>query len=719
MRHLSASSVASAAAPKPAPELTEDLAYLLDDVEYDVLNPRPSRLTDDTAAHTLRPYQEECIQRTLDELAQGVRRQAVSLPVGSGKTVVFSNLLQRVPVPKPGATRVLVLAHRKELLDQAMRQIQRAAPALRVTQDGGSSREPKDLSDLDVVIASVPALGITSSKRLAKYDPDDFKMIIIDEAHHAAATTYQRILDHFRVKDPDSHIFVWGCSATLMRSDGLSLSATFDKITYSRGFLEMINEGYLCNFTLKTVRTTVDLSTVKSRNGDYASGELSAAVNVAARNDEIVLAWFAAQDDGERASTLVFAVSIDHVESLTDTFVEHGIDARFLHSRIDRDERAGLIEAFRRGEFPVLINCGILTEGTDIPNINCIILARPTRSSVLYQQMLGRGLRLHHAKSDCLVIDIVDQHTKADLVTAPSLLGFSPDFQVAEARKFTDLADLAGNAIEAGGGAEVVAAAGSEEEVHALIDRLDGGGEGATPELGKPVDKLDELDRAMRLLMGEDGDGGWGGPTITGVDLETVGDAASLMKLTEFFEKEYGVASLNSRFDWFFLKSRALCLQLPSHQELRIEWTGSSDIVITKHFTITTPDGAQVRKHKKMAPQLTASTVAMAVAACDAWVRAEFPETWYRATRSAAARAGPISDAQVRYLEKLGYLDVPSHGVTREDRARRLRQMNKAQAGKAISRLVAGVGKASKAERKKRDKARADAEKNVRRHGVL
>ncbi|KAJ2551727.1 DEAD DEAH box helicase [Coemansia sp. RSA 1878] len=367
--------------------------------------------------HTLRPYQQECIDKSLSELKSGVWRQAVSLPVGSGKTVVFSNLIQHVKGRTELATKTLVLAHREELLAQAARQIQRASPHLVVEIDQGS-RVANPAAD--VVVASVPTLGREHSERLQRYDPRRFKCIIIDEAHHAAAETYMRILDYFKDK-----VFVWGCSATLQRHDGLGLTRAFDKIVYEKRFVEMIREGWLSRLRVLTVRTKSHLDSVRSYAGDFSTSSLSAAVNVQERNLAVVQAYKSLAAD--RRSVLVFAVDVAHARDLAELFTHYGTQAKCVLGSTRMAEREQILHEFRTGTLPVVVNCGILTEGTDIPNIDCVIMARPTRSAVLFQQMLGRGMRKHEGKTDCLVVDFVDSFkSDATQITVPTLLGLDP-----------------------------------------------------------------------------------------------------------------------------------------------------------------------------------------------------------------------------------------------------------------------------------------------------
>ncbi|KAJ2329834.1 DEAD DEAH box helicase, partial [Coemansia sp. RSA 2681] len=372
-------------------------------------------------AHTLRPYQQECIDACLASLRAGIRRQAVSLPVGSGKTVVFSNLIQQIPAPTELATKTLVLAHREELLEQAARQIQAASPFLSVAIDQGSRLASPAA---DVIVASVATLGRAHSSRLQRHDASRYKCIIIDEAHHAAASSYTRVLEHFQGDEAEGPV-VWGCSATLHRHDGLRLTDVFDQIVYQKPFLAMIREGWLSPLRITTVRTECSIDGVRSQAGDFATGALSHAVNVDARNLAIVKAHETLAAD--RKATLVFAVDVAHAGALVATFTHYGIKAEAVFGTTPTAERERILDDFRAGLLPVLVNCGIFTEGTDIPNIDCVMMARPTRSTVLFQQMLGRGMRKSPGKTDCLVIDFVDWFQRSvPLITLPTLLGLDP-----------------------------------------------------------------------------------------------------------------------------------------------------------------------------------------------------------------------------------------------------------------------------------------------------
>lgn len=274
----------------------------------------------------------------------------------------------------------------------------------------------------DVVVASVPTLGRLEGDRLGRHDPRRYKCVIIDEAHHAAAATYGRILEHM-----GKEVVVWGCSATLRRHDGLGLGKVFEKIVYHKSFQEMIQEKYLCRLRLQTVanESEVNLKGIRKYGNDFSCNALSLVVNRNKRNLGIVRAYKELAKG--RKSVLVFAVDVAHALRLRDMFRHYEVDAQAVLGETPTSERAQILNAFRSGELPVLINCGILTEGTDIPNIDCVVMARPTRSSVLFQQMVGRGMRLHEGKDNCLVIDFVDVFDGAvGQITLPTLMGLDP-----------------------------------------------------------------------------------------------------------------------------------------------------------------------------------------------------------------------------------------------------------------------------------------------------
>lgn len=276
----------------------------------------------------------------------------------------------------------------------------------------------------DICVASIRSL--TSRDRIEKFFPGRFKLILVDEAHHIVAKSYREVLGYFGLNEPteDSPVLI-GVSATFSRPDGLKLGAAIDHIVYHKDYMDMIDERWLANAVFTTVRSEANLTKVKrDKFGDFQLGSLSQAVNTDSTNNITVRAWLANAHD--RKSTLVFCVDIDHTKLLTETFRQYGIDARYITSGTSKEVRAEQLRAFRNQEYPVLVNCGLFTEGTDIPNIDCVLLARPTRSRNLLIQMIGRGLRLFPGKENCHIIDMVAT-LETGVLSTPTLFGLHPD----------------------------------------------------------------------------------------------------------------------------------------------------------------------------------------------------------------------------------------------------------------------------------------------------
>lgn len=335
--------------------------------------------------------------------------------------VVFTQLIQHVDPPTESATQTLILAHRRELVEQAAKHCTNTYPE-KVIEIDMASMHASGLAD--ITIASVASLQ--REERLSKYNPRNFKLVLVDEAHHIVAPGYMKVLKHFGLseKQMDSPNLV-GVSATFSRFDGMKLGAAIDEIVYHKDYVDMIDEKWLSGVIFTTVKSTADITKVKKMlgGGDFVASELSKAVNTEQVNEVTVRSWLARA--GNRKSTLVFCVDLNHVAGLTAKFRQHGLDARFVTGDTHKINRGEILDAFKRGEFPVLINCGVFTEGTDIPNIDCVILARPTRSRNLLIQMIGRGMRLHKDKKNCHIIDMVSS-LETGIVTVPTLFGLDP-----------------------------------------------------------------------------------------------------------------------------------------------------------------------------------------------------------------------------------------------------------------------------------------------------
>jgi len=368
----------------------------------------------------LRDYQKDCLRTIRAHYRAGIRRQLVCLPTGTGKTVIFAEFPRFFGMKN----RMLVLAHREELLTQARDKIRRAEPSLSVEIEQAGRRAG---ADSDVVVASVPTLGRQGSRRLARLDPREFYLIVVDEAHHATAATYRRVFEHFGLLKNGSPRLLVGFTATPKRGDGQGLDAVFQEITYARSLPDMIEAGFLAPLAAYRVETDVDLSRVRTRMGDFVAGQLSKAVNIDERNELIVRVY---TERLRKRRTLCFCVDVAHAHSLAARFRRAGIASKAVTGEMPREDRASALEGFREGRFQVLTNCMVLTEGYDEPAVSGILLARPTKSSLLYAQMIGRGTRLHPGKKNVVIVDIVDVTRDNKLVCLPTLFGLPDNFDL-------------------------------------------------------------------------------------------------------------------------------------------------------------------------------------------------------------------------------------------------------------------------------------------------
>jgi len=270
-----------------------------------------------------------------------------------------------------------------------------------------------------------------------------YKLVLVDEAHHIVSPSYLNVLRYFGLlnetkrKRPEECLSsentpaLIGVSATFSRFDGLKLGTAIDHIVYHKDYVDMITDKWLCPVIFTTVKTNANLKRVRTNSaGDFSPSALSKAVNTNETNELTVRSWMAKASN--RRSTLGFCVDLNHVFGLTAMFRAHGFDSRFVTGDTPMRERIDTLDAFRNGDFPVLLNCGVFTEGTDIPNIDCVLLARPTKSRNLLVQMIGRGMRLHPEKENCHILDLVAS-LDTGIVTTPTLFGLDPDELVDQA----------------------------------------------------------------------------------------------------------------------------------------------------------------------------------------------------------------------------------------------------------------------------------------------
>ena len=420
----------------------------------------------------LRQYQKECIDAILTEARNGITKQIFVMATGTGKTQVFTSL---VPLVKAKGKKVLILCHREELLEQAKKRVVQLDSTLKVgIEQAERALSVEDIKDLDVIIASVPTLGRKNSERIKKFIPEDFGLCIADECHRAVSETWLNVFRYFdvlkgEVKIPNGRILL-GCTATPTRSDKIGLDKVFDKIVFSYPLRKGIEEGYLSDIQAYTVQTETDISNVTTRMGDFAEDELAEEVNTEERNKLIVDSY---RDIADHSKTLVFAVNVEHAETLTEYFKSASYKAVCITAETDKNYRAEVSDKFEKGEIEVIINVGIYVEGVDLPCIETILMARPTKSSVFFMQSLGRGLRLYEGKECLKLIDFVDNTGRNSVISLPTLFGMSKNLKT-RGRKITEVISKAEKILEVNPDFDVEKIEDwSEENIDKIIKRVD------------------------------------------------------------------------------------------------------------------------------------------------------------------------------------------------------------------------------------------------------
>ena len=347
----------------------------------------------------LRQYQEEIVEKFL---TSNTRKALISLPTGTGKTIIFCEIAKRMN------KKCLILAHRDELIQQAVEKLLTIHPNANI---GIVKADQNDIYN-DFTIASVQTLA--RRNRLTQLRPD-FGLILTDECHHAAADSYRRIYHRYGLlhnspdEDPlpvmDRGAIHLGVTATPMRNDKMGLGSIYDEIVYEGKFQDFVEQGYLCDLHFEGVVSTLDLGGVKSTKlggygTDFKSNQLSERVNTDEMHHSILSAYQKFASD--RKHTLAFCVDRDHADTLCMSFREAGIPSAYLDGETPLDERRGIYDSLREEQIKIIFNIGVLTEGFDFPELDCILLARPSKSPTLLTQMIGRGTRPSPGKENCL-----------------------------------------------------------------------------------------------------------------------------------------------------------------------------------------------------------------------------------------------------------------------------------------------------------------------------
>lgn len=357
----------------------------------------------------LRPYQQECNEAVLTGFVE-FQKQLVVAPTGSGKTVIFSALAKHF---SELGLRVLILAHREELIDQAIHKLNASAG---IFADKEKAEHKARLSSM-VVVASIQTMG----RRLGKWPQDHFGLIIIDESHHCLAASYQSVLNHFGCAKS------LGVTATPDRGDKKNLGKYFQHVAFEISLFDLINQGYLSKISVQSIPIQIDLSNVRQTAGDFNETDVGDAL----------APWMSAISKAIKESasfrrTLVFLPLCATSRSMVEALQATGLSAAHIDG--NSPDRRDILADFAGGKYDVLCNAMLLTEGFDDPGIDCVVILRPTKSRSLYSQMVGRGTRIAPSKSDLLLLDFLWLHEKHNLIRPAHLIASTND-QAVEMQK--------------------------------------------------------------------------------------------------------------------------------------------------------------------------------------------------------------------------------------------------------------------------------------------
>jgi ATP-dependent helicase IRC3 len=358
----------------------------------------------------LRPYQYEALEAIYTSREGGQRRLLVALPTGTGKTIIFAELIRQV------GGRALILAHRDELIGQAAEKLRMTSPSLTF----GIVKAARNEIDSPVVLASVQT--ISRAPRLRQLAPN-FGLVVVDEAHHATAVTYERTLQYLRCFEADGPLLV-GFTATPERGDHVTLKRVLERIVYQRSILEMIPD-YLCDLRAKRISLEADFSALHVRHGDFVDEEVEEVLMEAEAPQHVAEAYLA-HAAGRKA--LIFTPTVKVAYAMRKAFKDAGFSAiEALDGQTPPEQRRAILRRLRTGDTQIVSNCCVLTEGFDEPSLACIIIARPTRSRPFYVQMLGRGTRKFPGKADCLLMDVCGNTERHDVLSLWMLFDLPDD----------------------------------------------------------------------------------------------------------------------------------------------------------------------------------------------------------------------------------------------------------------------------------------------------
>ena len=351
----------------------------------------------------LRPYQQQAKDAIFSEWENGIKKTLLVLPTGCGKTIVFAKVAEECV---KGGSRVLILAHRGELLDQAADKIGKSTGLGCATE---KAEQTCIGSWFRIVVGSVQSM--MREKRLNQFPNNYFNTIIIDEAHHCISESYQKVLRHF----PDAEVL--GVTATPDRGDMQNLGTVFESLAYEYTLPRAIKEGYLSPIKAVTIPLKIDMSAVGVQAGDFKSGDIATALDPYLESIAEEMEKYCSDK-----KTVVFLPLVKTSQKFRDILNNHGFRAAEVNG--DSKDRAEILEAFDKDQYNVLCNSMLLTEGWDCPSVDCIVVLRPTKVRSLYCQMVGRGTRLSPEtnKDHLLLLDFLWHTERHELCHPASLI---------------------------------------------------------------------------------------------------------------------------------------------------------------------------------------------------------------------------------------------------------------------------------------------------------
>ena len=349
---------------------------------------------------TLRPYQEEARTKIKDEWDKGNKKTLLVLPTGCGKTIVFAMIAS--DMVKKGK-RVLILAHRAELLEQAADKIRKSTGLICSVE---KAEESCIGSWFMITVGSVQTLQ--KEKRLSRFNNEHFDVIIVDEAHHCISDSYQRVLNYFNTAN------VLGVTATPDRGDMRNLGQYFESLAFEYTLPKAIKEGYLSPIKALTIPLKLDLSGVAMQSGDFKVGDLGTALDPYLEQIAKEMSNYC-----KGRKTVVFLPLVKTSQKFTELLNQAGFRAAEVNG--NSDDRAEILKDFDENKYNVICNSMLLTEGWDCPSVDCVIILRPTKVRSLYSQMVGRGTRLYPGKENLLLLDFL-WHTERHELCHPAHL---------------------------------------------------------------------------------------------------------------------------------------------------------------------------------------------------------------------------------------------------------------------------------------------------------